>query len=268
MGRLQPFLEADIAPFLSLAEREGWISGRWELEFLLDSFPQGCFVWRDDGATLGYLTSVNYGRSGWIGNLLVHPDARRHGIGRGLVEQGISALLKNGVETVWLTASEEGAGIYRKLGFAPIDSIQRWIGKAALKQDLKPEPLEIESVRAIDRVGWGERRETLLRVTCGRGRILTSSGGFICCQESGHSTQIGPWGCLIGTQAGQLFDQLLTEGDGEVFLDVPAGNFAATELLRQRGFSVKGSTVLMYLGDHPLYQPGTIYALASMGSMG
>jgi len=268
MDGCQPFLPADVAPFLALAEREGWLCGRWEFEFLLRSFPQGCFVWRAGGEALGYLTSVRYGRSGWIGNLLVRPEARRHGIGRGLMERAVSALLGSGVETVWLTASPDGAGLYQKLGFAPIDGINRWSGRAVLNVDRKPATLDLDSVRAVDRVGWGDRRESLLRETCGRGRLHTSSGGFICCQDWSFGTQVGPWGCLIGSQAGQLFDQALSEGDGEVFLDVPAGNFAATALLSGRGFFVTGSNTLMYLGDLPLYQPGNIYALASMGSMG
>jgi len=268
MAGCEPFLEADIAPFLALTEEEGWVCDRWEFEFLLDSFSQGCFVRREGGNALGYITSIKYGRSGWIGNLLVQPGARRRGIGRELMERAVSALLKSGVETVWLTASEEGAGLYQKLGFLPIDSIYRWSGKAALNQALKPAPLDIESIRAVDRVGWGDRRETLLQVTCGRGRLHTSSGGFLCCQEWRSGTQLGPWSCLIGAQAGLLLDQVLTDGDDDVFLDVPAGNFAAAALLIERGFSVKGSSALMYLGDHPLYQPGTIYALASMGSMG
>jgi len=268
MAGCQPFSEEDVTPFLALAAREGWICGRWEFEFLLRSFPQGCLVWREAGEALGYLTCARYGRSGWIGNLLVHPDARRHGIGRGLMERAVSALLKGGVETIWLTASQDGVGLYRKLGFAPIDGINRWTGRAVLNLGRTTVPLDLESVRAVDRVGWGDRREALLQETCGRGRLHTSSGGFICCQDWSTGTQIGPWGCLIGTQAGQLFDHALTEGDGDVFLDVPAGNFAATALLSQRGFTVKGSNTLMYLGDQPLYQPGSIYALASMGSMG
>jgi len=268
MAGCHPFIEEEITSFLELAVQEGWVSGRWEFEFLLRSFPRGCFVWRDDGAVHGYLTSIRYGRSGWIGNLLVHPAARRRGIGRGLMERGVSALIKSGVQTVWLTASFEGAGLYQKIGFAPIDTINRWVGKAAPKGDLIPESLDIESVRAVDRVGWGDRREALLQETCGRGRLQTSSGGFICCQDWDSGTQIGPWGCLIGAQAGQLLERVLTTGDDDVFLDVPAGNFAATALLTARGFTVQGSTALMYLGDHPLYQPGNIYALASMGSMG
>jgi len=268
MAGFHPFLEQDIDPFLALAGREGWLCGRREFEFLLRRLPQGCFVWREGDHALGYLTSIKHGRSGWIGNLLVCPEARRHGVGRGLMERAVSVLLKSGVETIWLTASEAGAGLYQKLGFVPIDSVRRWTGKGALNPALKPAHLDIESVRAIDRVGWGDPREALLQETCSQGRLQVSSGGFISCQQWSGGIQIGPWGCLIATQAAGLLDQVLTTGDEDIFLDVPAGNFGATELLSERGFTIKGSSTLMYLGDRPLYQPGNIYALASMGSMG
>jgi ribosomal protein S18 acetylase RimI-like enzyme len=263
-----PFLETDIAPFLAMAKEEGWICGRWEFEFLLRSFPQGCFVWREEGRSLGYVTSVKYGRSGWIGNLLVHPDARRHGVGRGLMEHTVSALLRHGVETVWLTASAEGAGLYRNLGFVMIDSINRWTGTGAVNRALPPVPLDIESVREMDRAGWGERRDALLHATCGRGRLYGSSGGFLCCQSWEDGTQIGPWGCLIAAQAGELLDQALSGAGERVFLDVPAGNHAAAALLVKRGFEIKGNNSLMYLGAEPQYRPGNVFALASMGSMG
>lgn len=265
---VEPFLETDIAPFLALAIEEGWTCDRWEFEFLLQRYPQGCFVCRRGGSPKGYITSVKYGRSGWIGNLLVHPDARRFGIGRALMERSIDELLKSGVETVWLTASAKGVGLYQKLGFIPIDSIERWTGKGANTAVVEPVPLDMESVREMDRAGWGERRDALLQATCGRGRLYSSSGGFICSQQWDAGIQIGPWGCQIGAQAGQLLDQALSGAGERVFLDVPAGNHAATALLEQRGFAVKASNILMYLGVEPLYQPAKVFALASMGSMG
>ena len=268
MERCQPFATGDIDPFLALAQGEGWLCDRWEFDFLLRSFPQGCYAYREGDDTLGYVTSVSYGRSGWIGNLMVRPELRKRGIGRELMQRAVSALLAAGVKTVWLTASEQGAGLYRKLGFAPIDSIQRWSGKGTINLDSRAANLEIESLRAMDRVGWGDWREALLNATCGRGRLYASSGGFLCCQQWHFGVQIGPWGSLIGNQAGQLLDQALTAGDETVFLDVPAGNFAAGTLLAKRGFTVTGSNLLMYLGDDPPYRPGNIYALASMGSIG
>lgn len=129
-------------------------------------------------------------------------------------------------------------------------------------------PLDLEWVRAIDRAGWGDRRDKLLRVTYRRGAMVSSSGGFLCRQRWESGEQIGPWGCLIESQAGGLLDAALAAAPGRVFLDVPAGNHTAAKLLSSRGFHVKGRTALMFLGAPPPYQPSHIYALGSMGSMG
>jgi ribosomal protein S18 acetylase RimI-like enzyme len=262
------FLDADILPFLSMAKEEGWICHRWEFDFLLENFARGCLVKRDGKSALGYITSVRYGRSGWIGNLLVQQEFRRRGIGRELMQAAISALHQSGVETVWLTASEQGVGLYRRLGFVPIDHICRWSGEGAGKSLLQPREPDFELAQAVDREGWGERRDPLLVATCSRGSFFSSSAGFICCQPWEDGTQIGPWGCLVEAQAPQLLDQALSDVKGRVFLDVPASNLAATALLKQRGFAVKGRSTLMYLGSKPPYQPGKVFALASMGSMG
>jgi ribosomal protein S18 acetylase RimI-like enzyme len=265
---ISAFLENDIPHFLALAEAEGWICDKWELEFLLRVFPQGCLVWREQGRTLGFITSVRYGRSGWIGNLLVDPDHRKRGVGRDLMEIAIATLLANWVETVWLTASEQGAGLYRKLGFTAVDTIRRWRGRGGGGSEVAELPPDLEVVKKIDRRGWGDRRQTLINVTCGRGKTYSSSDGFICSQQWEHGTQIGPWGCLVEEKARHLLDQALAAAEAPVFLDVPEANSTAAELLTEKGFSVRGSNLLMYLGSKPLYRPEKIYALASMGSMG
>lgn len=263
-----PFLDTDVPPFLSMAKKEGWICHRWEFDFLLENFAQGCLVKRVGKSTRGYITSVRYGRSGWIGNLLVQMEFRRQGIGGELMQAATSALHENGVETVWLTASEQGAELYRRLGFVPVDHICRWSGKGAGKGVLQRGMLDLELAQAVDRQGWGERRDSVLRAACSRGSFFSSPAGFICCQRWEDGTQIGPWGCLVEAQARPLLDQALSGVKGRVFLDVPASNRAATALLEQRGFSVQGRTTLMYLGSKPLYQQGKVFALASMGSMG
>lgn len=265
---IEPFLETDIASFLAMATGEGWICERWEFDFMLQNFPQGCSVWRDEEKTLGYITSISYGGSGWIGNLLVHSGARSRGIGRELMKSALSALMQSGVKTVWLTASEQGADLYRSLGFIAVDHVHRWTGTGTIAEVPEAARYDLELVRAVDRGGWGDRRDSLLQVTCGRGRIRTSLSGFVCCQTWQSGTQIGPWGCLLSDEAEALLDQALVGAGEKVFLDVPAGNHPAAELLAKKGFAVKGSNVLMYLGDQPRYEAKNIYALASMGSMG
>jgi ribosomal protein S18 acetylase RimI-like enzyme len=262
------FMEKDIPHFLALAAEERWICERWEFDFLLRTFPQGCLVWREDGRTLGFVTSIRYGKSGWIGNLLVDPDHRRCGIARELLETAILTLLASWVETVWLTASVQGAGLYSRMGFTAVDTINRWTGRGKGDVGQEEKAPDLEVVNSIDVSGWGDRRHALINETCRRGRLLGGSDGFICAQKWEHGTQVGPWGCRLEQEARQLLDRALSRVDDGMFLDVPQANDTATALLTENGFSIKGSNLLMYFGARPHYRPKNIYALASMGSMG
>jgi ribosomal protein S18 acetylase RimI-like enzyme len=123
-----PFIGTHIEHFLCSAKAEEWITAEWELEFLLKSYPEGCFAFLDAGQPTGFITAIKYANSAWIGNLLVLPDFRRRGLGRALMEQVLSRLETSGIETVWLTASADGAHLYRTLGFTRIDRVQRWRG--------------------------------------------------------------------------------------------------------------------------------------------
>lgn len=266
---IEPFVESDIPSFIALAREEGWICGTWELQFLLQRFPQGCLAWREEGRALGYVTSLRHENSGWIGNLLVTGEARRRGIGAKLMDGALDALVSARVATVWLTASAKGVGLYRKLGFLPIDSINRWKGAAPGQTCAEREgSRHLQTMREVDRAGWGDRRDALLDVTSGRGWSCCGDHSFLCCQSWEEGTQVGPWGALSEDEAEVLLDRAMRGVAGAVFLDVPAGNLAAAALLAKRKFSISGSNTLMYLGARPGYDSKKIFALASMGSMG
>ncbi len=264
-----PFRNDDIATFIAMATAEGWICGEWELKFLLQTFPEGCLVKREGNEVLGYVTSVRHDESGWIGNLLVARQHRRRGIGMELMHGAIDALLCAGVKTVWLTASAKGVDLYRKLGFVTVDSINRWVGEGgAVYTPFFAAPVEREVIAEVDAYGWGDRREALLQVTSSRGRVFCGESSFLCTQHWEGGMQVGPWGALGDEQAAALFELALGSTGEPIFLDVPAGNVAAASLLARKGFSIRSNNALMYLGVVPAYLPQSVYALASMGSMG
>ncbi|MBU5637567.1 GNAT family N-acetyltransferase [Geomonas sp. Red69] len=266
---LSPFLDSDIGHFLAAATSEGWICGKWEMEFLLQTFPQGCLVKRADSELQGYITSLRHDKSGWIGNLLVAPESRRGGIGTELMQGALQALLDAGVETVWLTASAKGVELYKKLGFIPVDSINRWVGEGGGGRSWSPAaPCDTEMIRHVDSAGWGDRRDALLAVTGNRGHVICGNHSFVCIQHWEQGTQLGPWGTLFEGHAAALLESALAAAGTNVFLDVPAGNLMAAALLTRKGFSIRGSNTLMYLGAKPKYSPHKVFALASMGSMG
>lgn len=268
--RIEPFQSADIDPFLELAGAEGWISDRWEFDFLLSAFPGGCLVGRIDRRAVAFVTAIVYGTSGWIGNLIVAPGERGKGYGAFLIRRAFDVLGEAGAQTVWLTASPAGKPIYERLGFREVDVIKRWHGKVSGPGFALRTAPSLAGMAAIDRAGWGDGREKVLSVVARRGTVFGVPDGFLVAQPSPRGAQFGPWGCGSKDGAGTLLDQglsALPEGT-DVLLDVPVRNVAAASLLHARGFAVCGGSSLMFAGREPAYVPEKVYALASMGSMG
>ncbi len=267
---IDTFRQSDIEPFLKLADQEGWICDHWELEFLLRAFPAGCLVWRDANRPVAFITAIKYGRSGWIGNLIVSPLLRGQGTGSALMQAALSALETAGAETVWLTASAAGRPIYEKLGFQAVDAVYRWRGKGVSGSPTPQAVCNLSGMMSIDRAGWGDYRKWIFAALGGRGRFHATSDGFLCKHGYADGVQLGPWSCLTPEAARRLLEQAL-QSTGEIadsFLDVPEGNREGAKLLSMSGFRVAGSTLLMYRGRRPAYRPELIYGLASMGSFG
>lgn len=264
-----PFSTAHVDSFLSSAKEEGWITGERELAFLIRSYPDGCLVVFDAGQPTAFITAIRYADSAWIGNLLVLPEYRKRGIGRSLLEKVLASLDCSGCETVWLTASAAGAHLYRTLGFVPLDRVQRWKGFGSAAT-CGAKPASTAAAAIIDHLGWGDNRRAIfeaLPVDC---RCFSAQDGFLVLSASADGQQVGPWGALTKKAAAHLLEAAIGgEGPtGEIFLDVPVKNRVSAKLLSSRGFSVSGSTLLMYRGRVPEYRPKYIYSLASMGSYG
>lgn len=269
-SRVDVFRRDEVGVFLDLAAQEGWLCDRWEFEFLLDRFPRGCLAVRLGNEPVAFVTSIKYGTSGWIGNLIVRHDLRGRGIGSDLMRRALDALDGSGVRTVWLTASEEGRPIYERLGFSVIDMVERWRGQGRDGEGARTMTVSFPDIVALDGAGWGDDRESLLSAVLERSEIHGTADGFLFIQHWQAGYQLGPWSASSETVAAELLDRAIARlGRGApLFLDVPTGNVVAKGLLAERRFSVTGRTTLMYRGEPPRYNPGAVFALASMGSMG
>lgn len=265
--QISPFTPDDIHPFLSLARDEGWVSHRRELAFLLERSPASCLVCREEQKPVGFVTAVRHGNSGWIGNLLVAAEARGRGIGTTLFTQALEGIRREGVQTVWLTASSFGRPIYERCGFTVCDQVRRWERRGtADDQQLAPAPI-CQDWQQIDYLGWGDSRNELLAFAASNGAALGSEQGFLVLQRLGIDRQIGPFGALTGTVAEHLLEQAINTA-GRLLMDVPAANRFASQMLASHGFAVLSEVDLMYAGRPPAYHPDHIFGFASMGSMG
>ncbi len=273
--RIEPFRTDDIAPFLMLAAAENWVAEAWEFEFLLSTFARGCFAARDDNnESIGFVTSLLHERSGWIGNLIVAETQRGQRIGERLFTTALAALRTEGAETVWLTASTAGQALYEKHGFRGIDTILRWVGTGGQRHAVQASHTDNTSshasVSGIDCQAWGDRRDTLLTKTVGRGRLLLEDAGFAVVQPCHEARQFGPFSALDAGTAGRLFENAVsTVALGTRFLvDAPASNRSALRLFNRKKMRIAGSNTLMYAGKKPEYRPELLYGLATMGSCG
>jgi ribosomal protein S18 acetylase RimI-like enzyme len=270
-----PFCNEDIKPFLRLAAQECWVAEQWEFEFLLSTFPQGCFAARsDDGQAAGFVTALRHDSSGWIGNLIVEASHRGQKIGEKLFVRALEALRAAGVETIWLTASKSGQSLYEKYGFNSVDTIMRWVGTGrqhhAVHDRADGGSLACFKVNEFDFQAWGDRRDALLEATVGRGRLLLEDVAFAVIQPCGNAQHSGPFTALDSGSAEKVFDaalRIIPRGS-RIYLDSPASNRAALRLYNRRGMKISGTTELMCAGTRPNYRPDLIYGLATMGSCG
>ena len=267
---IEPFRKEDVPCFLGLAATENWVAEPWEFDFLLSSFPAGCFSARDNaGVAVGFVTSLRHDVSGWIGNLIVDQRHRGFGIGEALFLEALGSLRNVGVETFWLTASKMGKSLYERHGFSSTDTIIRWTGRGG-EQVAPSHTAKGECDAVLDQLGWGDRRDGLLAVTSRRGTILGGDGAFAVIQPCGRAVQLGPFSALSPDRAAGLLDEALNRQPTgiAIYVDTPAQNHAAVTLLRERGFKNNGANLLMYAGVEPDYRPEYVYGLATMGSCG
>lgn len=272
---IEPFRSSDIAGFLELAAAEGWVAEPWEFEFLLTTFPGGCFTARNvAGETAGFVTSLRHDRSGWIGNLIVAQQFRGRGIGGTLFRKVLETLSDSGVETVWLTASESGRPLYQKCGFKRIDTIIRWSGSGQQRRTGHGGEAVCDNdhslLNDIDSRAWGDRRAALMAVTAGRGKVVRHESGFVVVQPAGDAMQLGPFSAPGYSTADFLLKAALNTipSGTRVCMDAPASNRNAMLLFNRHRMRITGSNELMYAGVKPAYRPELLYGLATMGGCG
>ncbi len=66
---------------------------------------------------------------GYILNVYTHPDYRRRGLARQLVQMCTDWCYANDIKIVTLHASDEGRKVYEGLGFTPTNEMRTWKGR-------------------------------------------------------------------------------------------------------------------------------------------
>jgi GNAT superfamily N-acetyltransferase len=262
--RLRVMTSADLSFADSVRAQVGWNQTIADWERFLAAEPEGCFIAEQDGALAGTATTIVYGRElAWIGMVLVHPNHRRKGIGRALLERCIAHLQGRGVRCIKLDATQVGKQVYDRLGFKSEWTLTRWERVAA------PHPAEestsgpricrdVDTIEELDTAAFGISRRSVTGPLMAQARVslvLESKPSRVAAygllRNGSLARYLGPLVATTTAAARSILAGLLARSGGrKIFWDIPDQNAEAIELAREYGFARQRVLTRMYLGEN------------------
>lgn len=259
-------LRPEDLPFAdSLRAIVGWNQTLGDWQRFLAMEPEGCVLAEWNGLPVGTATTLRYASElAWIGMVLVHPEHRRHGIGRALLDHCIAWLQERRVRSIKLDATPEGKQVYDGLGFKDEWRLARWehagltVAKPA-EAGLRPwQASDARLIASLDAAAFGVSREKLAEALARQSRLALvweaapgriAGYGFI--RPGSRATYLGPIAAASDEVGVQLVHALLATSAGErVFWDIPDANTAALDWARQHGFTRQRMLTRMVLGEN------------------
>jgi ribosomal protein S18 acetylase RimI-like enzyme len=146
---------------------EGWMSeDRTTLEGFFINNSEGCLLAEENGQPVGICIATCYGASGFIGELIVHPENRGKGVGAGLLKHGVRGLKERGVETVYLDGVLKAVQLYERNGFIKVCRSWRFSGNLAGKKSTHVRKMtvrDLDQVFTLDKASFGADRSFFLK---------------------------------------------------------------------------------------------------------
>jgi ribosomal protein S18 acetylase RimI-like enzyme len=258
--------QSDMAFADSLRALAGWNQTMADWRRFLTMEPHGCFLAEWDGVLAGTATTTVYGSDlAWIGMVLVHPEFRRRGIGRGLLLKCIEHLRDCNVRCIKLDATPEGRPVYEKLGFKDEWTFRRWEGELIVPVSGVPDPYirewgETDAIRfdPHDTCTFGASRRNLIIALAKESHCAltielmpASPTGFGLLRPGAQACYLGPISALSPEHGIALIEALTAQATSpRIFWDIPDHNAAATEWAERHGLRVQRSLTRMWLGEN------------------
>ncbi len=272
---IRGFTRGDVDFAIARCALEGWTTSRRWFELFLSLDPAGSLIAEVDSAPVGLITAIRYARTAWIGNLLVSPDCRRHGIGTRLMCWVLGQITAAGIATVRLDADPPGMNIYRRLGFVEEFESLRFCRRASrASAPTSAVPLtasSLDAVATLDHAVFGDDRSPLIRALFGHAEAALSVSrddaiaGYVLVIPTTTGVHIGPCVAEDASIAAELLRGALHAGRGRsVTIGMPASNRAGAALLRSLGFAPTAPSVRMVRGRATHYgTPERVFAVVS-----
>lgn len=239
---------ADIPFAAACTAFEGWGSETAaEFEDYLAFQPAGALLAQVDGQRVGICVATAYGRDGFVGELIVIPEWRGHGVGRMLLEHAIQLLHAHGVQSIYLDGVRAAVPLYERLGFRKVCQSLRFAGRLPAGSTAgvpirRMRPTDLAQVLALDRSAFGTDRSFFLQQRLARYPelvwVVESDGelaSFAFGRRGRERLALGPWLVRPGMAAAEhLLPAVAAELAGQaVSIGVLESNPRAARLLEQ-----------------------------------
>lgn len=250
-----------------------------DLTRIISYEPEGCFIALDGERRLGIVTTIAFGKVGWIGNVFVAESARRRGAGTKLVREAIRHMQSRGVEFPKLYCFPSRITFYRRLGFTTELQVQVTSGKGRKSSYTNVRQAAKDSMKeltAFDEKFFGADRSHMLRrfqeefeEYCFAAYADDRLVGYIMASGSENEYEVGPWVVEPQCQerlAEELLKAELNMLDRKNFeLASPMHNLTAERILEKCDLHRKGVAVRMgYGGKAPI---GMIEGILGIGGL-
>jgi GNAT superfamily N-acetyltransferase len=239
----------DLAFAAQCTADEGWVSENLTtLEGFFFKDPTGCLLAEENGRPIGICIATYYGTAGFIGELIIRPEARGRGVGAALLKHGVQILQERGVGTVYLDGVVKAVPLYERNGFRKVCRSWRFSGRIAGKKSPGVRRMTVnhlEQVIALDNQSFGADRGFFLRrrlelfpelsyVKMEDGRVT----GFILGREGSDWLAAGPWVVEEAVQnPAELLNTFALEAHNRpISIGILETNQQACEMMRSCGF--------------------------------
>ncbi|WNV77948.1 GNAT family N-acetyltransferase [Bacillus atrophaeus] len=276
---LVQFDKCDVSGLIELSASVGWDYDKNEIETVLSSGKifghknaEGKIV--SSAAIIPYETSLAS-----IGMVIVNKDFRGMGLGKETTKKCIDSVSKD--TTIMLIATEEGKPIYEKIGFHTVDCVHKYLcdnyitlSKQLDNSDVIIEEfsgVDINEILKLDEEAFGERRSRFLM-----NRIKQSEKCLVVKDNNekivGFGLSIsGPMNLILGPIvapdfqiASFLIDELSSNHQGKLRIDVPSGNEGFMLTLEKCGFVKASIPPIMVINSVTMpHRNNTLFGIAA-----
>ena len=174
--KIRAYRPADFQPLVGLIGQAFGGETAESVRFAVSARNTSTFVAQWGSEVVGVAMAISFGRTAWIGNVVVAPDFGRRGLGSALTEAACEEARRH-ADSVLLLALGDAARLYERLGFVADGLYGTWTatastpgiasadqrGDAGLSLlDAATRPDTTEQCLALDRRATGEDRRAYL----------------------------------------------------------------------------------------------------------